>query len=305
MPLNPSAGVSNNIREFHTGKTYARTAAAHGKKTADKQAIAVAYSVARRGRADGGQVDPLASAMMGGPSGIMPQTNPAVSPVMPNGVAQNAPAMPAGAMNVLQAGVASPVNDPMQRPLMNTGGSLHRAQGGINMAHGPHSFGGWQERAEDRGLMKGPILSAVPGRTDSHLTKVASGSYILPAAHIASMGQGNSVAGLATAHAMFGPGGPYGSSGGKISHGAGLPKPPHLAKFSKGGYSDGGARGNEDHIEVPVALAGGEYIIGPSVVRAIGKGSLKNGHSLLDAYVMAARKREIKTLRKLPPPAKK
>lgn len=34
----------NNIREFHTGKTYARTKAKYGKKTADKQAVAAAYA---------------------------------------------------------------------------------------------------------------------------------------------------------------------------------------------------------------------------------------------------------------------
>jgi hypothetical protein len=40
--------ISSNIREFHTGKTYARTAAKFGKKTADRQAVAAAMSQARR-----------------------------------------------------------------------------------------------------------------------------------------------------------------------------------------------------------------------------------------------------------------
>jgi hypothetical protein len=40
--------VSTNIAEFHTGKTYAATAAKFGKKKADKQAVAVALETARR-----------------------------------------------------------------------------------------------------------------------------------------------------------------------------------------------------------------------------------------------------------------
>jgi hypothetical protein len=72
-----------------------------------------------------------------------------------------------------------------------------------------------------------------------------------------------------------------------------------------GTYSEGGAhREGYDH-PVPVMLSGGEYVIAPEVVRRIGKGSLKNGHKILDAWVMSARKQEVETLRKLPPPAKK
>jgi hypothetical protein len=51
MPLKPGksqATISQNIREFHSGKTFARTAKKFGKKRADKQAIAAALSQARR-----------------------------------------------------------------------------------------------------------------------------------------------------------------------------------------------------------------------------------------------------------------
>jgi hypothetical protein len=63
MPLTPGNSkpiISNNIREFHTGKTFAHTAAKFGKKRADKQAIAVALSTARRSAkkyAQGGDVN--------------------------------------------------------------------------------------------------------------------------------------------------------------------------------------------------------------------------------------------------------
>jgi hypothetical protein len=51
MPLKPGKSpktVSTNIAEFHTGKTYARTKAKFGKKTADKQAVAAAMSEKRK-----------------------------------------------------------------------------------------------------------------------------------------------------------------------------------------------------------------------------------------------------------------
>ena len=51
MPLRKGksqATISENIKEFHTGKTYAHTKAKFGKKTADRQAVAAAESQARR-----------------------------------------------------------------------------------------------------------------------------------------------------------------------------------------------------------------------------------------------------------------
>lgn len=51
MPLKrgkSKATVSANISELHTGKTYAHTAKKFGKKRADKQAVAIALSQARK-----------------------------------------------------------------------------------------------------------------------------------------------------------------------------------------------------------------------------------------------------------------
>lgn len=51
MPLKAGkskATVAGNIREFHTGGTYARTKKKFGKAKADKQAIAVAMAKRRQ-----------------------------------------------------------------------------------------------------------------------------------------------------------------------------------------------------------------------------------------------------------------
>lgn len=42
MPLDPNASTGDNIREFRTGKTFARTARKFGAKRANQQAVAVA-----------------------------------------------------------------------------------------------------------------------------------------------------------------------------------------------------------------------------------------------------------------------
>jgi hypothetical protein len=47
MPgLKGAKNVGRNIAETHRGKTYQRTKAKHGKKVADKQAVAIGFSEA-------------------------------------------------------------------------------------------------------------------------------------------------------------------------------------------------------------------------------------------------------------------
>ncbi len=53
MPLKSGKGkkvVSENISEFHKGKTFAATEKKFGKKKADEQAVAVALNNARKGK---------------------------------------------------------------------------------------------------------------------------------------------------------------------------------------------------------------------------------------------------------------
>lgn len=65
MPLKKGSSqstISSNIREFHTGDTYAKTKAKFGKAKADRQAVAVAMSTARKygkKKQSGGEVDSI------------------------------------------------------------------------------------------------------------------------------------------------------------------------------------------------------------------------------------------------------
>jgi len=127
---------------------------------------------------------------------------------------------------------------------------------------------------------------------------------------VSALGQGNTKAGHAILGAMFGGSGPYG--GGKdmaLKHGPGAPKPPamqrpggvpKLPKFT----SAGGGKGDDIGHPVPIVVAGGEYTIPAEIVRAIGDGDVKRGHKILDDWILSTRKNHIKTLKKLPGPAK-
>jgi len=280
------------------------------------QALAVAYETQRRARANGGLVqhfdaggivEPQQSPMMsapppgvagaspmmmppppGAPQGVAP--NPGAIPTPPpgqpmaSGVPQNA--APPGIMQNSPAGPPSP----MGVPLMASGGNLKPVNADISGA----------ERTELRKLHIGPIVSKVPGRTDNHRAMVPAGSYVLPAQHVASMGHGNSLAGLDLASKMFG--GPYNTSAMKMGHGhMGIPKSPGLGHMATGGsvHHEG-----QDYELVPVDLSGGEFVIPPWQITSKYGENLDNGHRVLDRWVMDTRKKEIETQKNLPPPAK-
>lgn len=156
---------------------------------------------------------------------------------------------------------------------------------------------GWQTRAASRGMThSGPIMSAVPGRTDNHAMSVRSGSYVVPAESVSHLGQSNSVAGLAVLNKMFGSSGPYGMGRNPaIKRGSGAPRAPRAKTFADGGAADDG---------VDVMTAGGEFVIDPEIVTEIGGGDIERGHAILDHWIMQMRKDHIKTLKKLPGPAK-
>ena len=157
----------------------------------------------------------------------------------------------------------------------------------------------WQVKAEARNLSHtGPILSAVPGRTDRHNMNVPSGSYVMPAQAVSHLGQSNTMAGMKILGNMFHTG-PYGASSVGIKTGSGAPRPPRAM-----GLSDrGGPRGEGVGTPTPIVAAGGEFVIPPEAIIAR-YGNLKHGHTVLDAWVKQIQKDHARTIQKLPGPAK-
>jgi hypothetical protein len=198
-----------------------------------------------------------------------------------------------------------------------------------------YAFGGapapWQVRQEARSMIhSGPILSAVPGRTDRHNMALASGSYVIPSQAVSHLGQNNTLAGMKVLGGMFGPGGPFGSSAMKIGHGPGAPRPPRMAStaspLGKGLSDRGGARGEDHGDPVEVITAGGEHVLTPENCAAVGQASIKelvrhgkisrdkaahmlrdggvsHGHEVLDGWVNGLKEDHIRTLKRLPGPA--
>lgn len=158
----------------------------------------------------------------------------------------------------------------------------------------------WQVRKEASAMThSGPIMSAVAGRTDHIPLSVAPGSYIVNADTVSHVGQNNSAAGHAILSHMFGKTGPYGSGPTMgIKAGRGAPPPPKAPKLAQGGVSQGNGT------SVEINAAGGEFTIPPEIVANIGGGDIERGHKILDRWMENQRKDHIRTLRRLPGPAK-
>lgn len=121
------------------------------------------------------------------------------------------------------------------------------------------------------GSVKGPLHSEVPGRTDHLGMEVEAGSFVIPADIVSALGEGNSSAGMQIVESMF-------------------------QEAPVTGYAKGGA--------VPIMAAGGEFVLSPAQVAAVGGGDVNHGHEILDHWVVATRKQTIDTLKRLPAPAR-
>lgn len=297
MPLQKGSSqktISSNIRELHSGKTYAHTASKFGKKDADKQAIAIAFSEAK-GRALGG-----IAPQMGNPGSMMSQ---AMNPVMPgpmqtpnmqNSMPQgNNPTMPLMAVSPANGVAAGQPATPMMGPQMGL------AAGTPGLA-GSRGFSSGGVAGPIHNTFKGPIVSAVPGRTDKHFAHVPSGSFVIPADIVSAHGEGNSLAGMNHLQKLF----KMGSHSGNPSAIPGIN--PAIKKLAKGGSL------SDRHVgkPVPVKLAGGEIVVPPenvheTMTRICKKSmTLDECHKAMDQWVINQRKKLRKTLAKLPPPAR-
>lgn len=330
MPLKKGSSkktVSTNIRELvHSGKP-------------QKQAIAIALDVARRSnKADGGTLSPivepttynaqLMSTFGAKPTGtaIDPKTgkppegtvaaSASGSPIMQQMVADmgggggggggdsgggrsdSSGGGPSGnssegAGNGPGGGAAG--NSAGGSPAGDGGGTM----GGAMAAGGTASFFGDGQSATTK-VHVGPIHSPVAGRTDHLPMHVPSGSYVIPADIISSMGEGNTMAGFKVANTIFS----------RIPGMTGAPGVQAIPNKEDAPGIDaqlglkGKAKGGSIEEAVPIVAAGGEYVISPDDVRRIGEGDLDRGHQELDLFVKAMRAKAIKTLQKLPGPKK-
>ena len=168
---------------------------------------------------------------------------------------------------------------------LNTARHSHMAEGGL-----PYGAG-----APKHKIHVGAIHSPVAGRTDHLPMNVPSGSYVIPADIIGAMGEGNTMAGFKIAKRMF-------SSKSYMEHGA-TPYEGGSAPYnaSKGPYGSHLATGGSAPA-VEIVAAGGEYVIEPEDVTALGGGDIDHGHEILDHFVTGYRKKTIDTLKKLPGP---
>jgi hypothetical protein len=167
---------------------------------------------------------------------------------------------------------------------------------GAKMASGGFTPPMGERFAARQAFHEGFLHSSVPGRTDKLPISVSGGAYVLPADHVAALGQGNSLAGANIVNKMFKMG-PYGSSPTAL-HGTSAPKAhlnltPKPAKFAHGGHGK----------PTDIIAAGGEIVIPPHKI--VGRfGNLDKGHKALDRWVVRTRKKHVKTLRGLKPPRK-
>lgn len=159
---------------------------------------------------------------------------------------------------------------------------------------------------------QGAISSSVAGRTDHLPMNVKSGSHVLPADVISALGEGNTAAGFKVVKDLFAIPGikmkglPYGAKG--MPYGVSAP-----SKAAAGGKQEDGDEpfnigATPKAKNVPIIAAGGEHVISPEEVEYIarkhGSDDRDDGHAIIDEFIKQIRKKNIKTLKKLPGPAK-
>lgn len=196
----------------------------------------------------------------------------------------------------------TPTQPAQQQTPYARGGPLHGPPKAYAMGGDLEANGGVY--LPERGLSNSGFLNtAGPGRSDNININAASNSYVLPADVVAGLGEGNSLAGAKAIEAALGTG-PHGipmqpARGGH----RGIPAPPPAYRDPDPNYPFRAA-GGQTQQHTPVVVAGGEYIISPQQVAAIGGGDTKHGFKILDAFVKHVRQRTIKQMRKLKGPVK-
>jgi len=209
---------------------------------------------------------------------------------------------------------------------MQRGGPVHLQRGGLGIPQ-MNTMG---SQAHYSALNMRPAIgrppgvhlmqsSSIPGRTDRIPMRAKPGSYVLPADVVSGLGQGNTHAGAGMWAKAIMASVPGAGTMGALKRGS-MPKPPQPSfgrmmsrptkTFANGGvvyFANGGGMGHnggppmEDEY-VPIITAGGEVLIDPEVVEALGNGSETLGKRKLAESVLKVRKQTIEHLKSLPRP---
>lgn len=192
--------------------------------------------------------------------------------------------------------IAFRVQRDAKKKKMANGGRIkgYAPGGGVNVGEKAAPF--YIRNAARQGVPGGVIKSAVPGRTDRVPMGVKGNSYVFPADAVSALGQGNTIAGAAALNKLFKVG-PAGAAMGKA------PAARFPGKFAAGGDVMAPPGGAEPTVDI--MAAGGEYVVPAEAVAELGQGDTKKGHDILDAMVAQIRKKNIKTLKRLPKPRKR
>lgn len=285
MPLIKSKSkeaFSRNVSaEMHAGKP-------------QKQALAIAYSVARRSKkADGGGLVPKikdeAEGRRLGHTLIKIMRRPLDARDAPGGNSDRY----MQELDAVQGKRALDISDAIR------GNKPGYAAGGMPKIAPQTPTAPWYQRSALRnmsGAKKGMLGGASPGRVDNLPIDVKSGSYVIPADSVSALGQGNSSAGAKFLSKMF--------SGAKMnSYGGGRFRMPGVSGMRRGQFAEGGEAEGAGK-DVPIIAASGEYVLSPEEVAWFGNGDMKKGHDALDRFVMSLRKKHIQELKRIKPPRK-
>jgi len=167
-------------------------------------------------------------------------------------------------------------------------------------------------RRADGGAVTGPLHGLDGGRTDTLPISVPAGSYVVPADVVSGLpgAQGNSLAGHVALNKLFAAlplspdEAPYGATPSNLKKTRTMPGIVSEHRLMEKGLASGGKTEGHGHEPVPILAAAGEHVVPPEIVKRIGLGDLKRGHSILDRFCMEVRKKNIRDLKKLSKPAK-
>jgi hypothetical protein len=164
-------------------------------------------------------------------------------------------------------------------------------------------FGALNVRPADNPPGAHLIHSAVPGRVDRIPMRARSGSFILPADVVSGLGQGNTYAGAKMwGQALSHSAGPAGVTNTIKQRAFHAPPMPSFGRAMGQVKSKGFQRGGEADELTPIVTSGGEMIVDPEIVEALGGGDPEEGKKQLINSVTHVRKQTAKHLKSLPGP---